>query len=124
MQDEEILGRAYDNRLMKRLLRYLRPYRWHVIFGIALSIAVSGLEAIRPWFTKQAVDVNIHNNDKEGLLLTAVAFLFQAWPIFCLLCPFVALRIHGRRPEDWNTVIMVAAPLVYAGFLVGFLYAS
>jgi len=60
----------------------------------------------------------------ESGFLTAVAFLFQAWPIFCLLCPFVALRIHGRRPEDWNTVIMVAAPLVYAGFLVGFLYAS
>jgi len=74
MQDEEILGRAYDNRLMKRLLRYLRPYRWHVIFGIALSIAVSGLEAIRPWFTKHAVDVNIHGHDKEGLLLTAIAF--------------------------------------------------
>ncbi len=74
MNDEEILGKAYDNRLMKRLLRYLRPYRWHVALGILLSIAVSGLEAVRPWFTKHAVDVNIRDHDAHGLLLTALAF--------------------------------------------------
>ena len=33
--DEEVLGKAYDSRLMKRLLRYLRPYRWQV--GVALA---------------------------------------------------------------------------------------
>ncbi len=74
MNDEEILGKAYDNRLMKRLLRYLRPYKWHVALGILLSIAVSGLEAVRPWFTKHAVDVNIRDHDVHGLLLTALAF--------------------------------------------------
>ena len=25
--DEEVLGKAYDARLMRRLLQYLRPYR-------------------------------------------------------------------------------------------------
>ena len=29
-QEEEVLGKAYDSRLMKRLLQYLRPYRWQV----------------------------------------------------------------------------------------------
>ena len=29
-QEEEILGKAYDSRLMRRLLTYLRPYRWQV----------------------------------------------------------------------------------------------
>jgi len=29
-QEEEILGKAYDSRLMVRLLKYLRPYRWQV----------------------------------------------------------------------------------------------
>lgn len=75
MQDEEILGKAYDSRLMKRLLHYLQPYRWYVGIGIILSIVVSGLEAIRPWFTKHAVDVNISAHDGKGLLVTAVAFL-------------------------------------------------
>lgn len=75
MHDEEILGKAYDTRLMKRLIKYLKPYRWHVVIGIFLSVIVSGMEAVRPWFTKYAVDVNIARNDKNGLLITAIAFL-------------------------------------------------
>jgi ATP-binding cassette subfamily B protein len=75
MHDEEILGKAYDTRLMKRLIKYLKPYKWHVVLGILLSVIVSGMEAVRPWFTKYAVDINIANNDKQGLLITAIAFL-------------------------------------------------
>jgi len=30
MQEEEVLGKAYDARLMKRLIKYLRPYRLQV----------------------------------------------------------------------------------------------
>jgi ATP-binding cassette subfamily B protein len=75
MHDEEILGKAYDTRLMKRLIKYLKPYKWHVGLGILLSVIVSGMEAVRPWFTKYAVDTNIANNDKHGLLITAIAFL-------------------------------------------------
>ncbi len=74
MQEEEILGKAYDGRLMKRIIRYLRPYRWHVALGILLSVVVSGLEAVRPWFTKHAVDVNIAEGDREGLLVTTLWF--------------------------------------------------
>lgn len=74
MHEEEILGKAYDTRLMKRLLKSLKPYRWYVALGILLSMLVSGMEAIRPYFTKIAVDVNIANNDKHGLLLTALLF--------------------------------------------------
>jgi len=75
MNEEEILGKAYDARLMRRLLKYLRPYKWYVGLGVLLSIAVSGLEAVRPWFTKHAVDVNIADKDPRGLLMTALAFL-------------------------------------------------
>jgi ATP-binding cassette subfamily B multidrug efflux pump len=75
VHEEEILGKAYDNRLMKRLLTYLKPYVWHVVAAILMSIVVSGMEAIRPWFTKHAVDVNIAERDMHGLLITAVFFL-------------------------------------------------
>ncbi len=74
MHEEEVLGKAYDARLMRRLLKYLRPYRWHVALGIALSVVVSALEAVRPYFTKVAVDVDIANKDKHGLLMTTLAF--------------------------------------------------
>ena len=74
MHEEEVLGKAYDARLMRRLLQYLRPYRWYVTLGIILSILTSALEAVRPYFTKIAVDVNIANKDKEGLLFTVLIF--------------------------------------------------
>ena len=75
MHEEEILGKAYDGKLMKRLLHYLRPYKWYVVLGIVLSMVVSALEAVRPYFTKIAVDVNIKNHDEHGLLITALMFL-------------------------------------------------
>ncbi|MGA9119187.1 MAG: ABC transporter ATP-binding protein [Bacteroidota bacterium] len=75
MQEEEILGKAYDGRLMRRLLTYLRPYRGYVAVGIVLSIVVSAMEAIRPYFVKIAVDQNIANHDQHGLLMTTLIFL-------------------------------------------------
>jgi ATP-binding cassette subfamily B multidrug efflux pump len=75
MHEEEVLGKAYDARLMRRLLTYLRPYRWHVVTGIVLSVLVSAMEAVRPYFTKIAVDVNIAQGDRHGLLMTAILFL-------------------------------------------------
>jgi ATP-binding cassette subfamily B multidrug efflux pump len=74
MQEDEILGKAYDGTLMRRLLYYLRPYRWHVAAGILLSIAVSAMEAVRPYFIKHAMDVDIKNGDPNGLLMTTLAF--------------------------------------------------
>lgn len=74
MQEDEILGKAYDGTLMRRLLAYLRPYRWYVAAGILLSIAVSGMEAVRPYFIKIAVDVNIAERDAHGLLVTTLSF--------------------------------------------------
>jgi ATP-binding cassette subfamily B protein len=74
MHEEEVLGKAYDARLMRRLLHYLRPYRWHVALGIVLSLAVSASEAIRPYFTKIAVDVDVANRDPHGLLMTVGLF--------------------------------------------------
>ena len=74
MQQDEILGKAYDSSLMKRLIKYLSPYKWHVLLAIILSIGVSMLEAVRPYFTKIAVDENIKNGDAKGLLSTMVFF--------------------------------------------------
>ncbi|NUN71296.1 MAG: ATP-binding cassette domain-containing protein, partial [Bacteroidetes bacterium] len=75
LQDDDILGKAYDAQLMRRLVYYLKPYKWQVAAAILLSLAVSGLEAVRPYFTKIAVDVHIANKDSHGLLVTTILFL-------------------------------------------------
>jgi ATP-binding cassette, subfamily B, multidrug efflux pump len=75
IHEEEILGKAYDSRLMKRLLKYLKPYMWYVVLGIIMSISVAALEGVRPYFTKLAVDTNIAQHDSSGLLTTIMLFL-------------------------------------------------
>ncbi|MCX6138386.1 MAG: ABC transporter ATP-binding protein [Ignavibacteriales bacterium] len=75
MHEEEKLGKAYDGTLMKRLIRSLAPYRWYVALAVGSSVVISGLEAVRPYFTKIAVDVNIKNGDARGLLITVSMFL-------------------------------------------------
>jgi len=55
-QEEEVLGKAYDGRLMRRLLTYLRPYQWHVAIALAAIILKSGLDVLGPFLTKIAID--------------------------------------------------------------------
>jgi len=65
---EEVLGKAYDARLMKRLIKYLKPYKKWVILSIFLTVGVALLSTIRPYLTKIAIDGYILNGDKTGLL--------------------------------------------------------
>src|ERR1035441_10892969 len=55
-QEDEVLGKAYDGRLMRRLLGYLRPYKWHVVVALAAIILKSGLDVLGPFLTKIAID--------------------------------------------------------------------
>jgi ATP-binding cassette subfamily B protein len=55
-QEEEVLGKAYDSRLMRRLLIYLRPYRWQVAIAIASIILKSFCDVLGPYLVKVAVD--------------------------------------------------------------------
>ncbi|MCS6952416.1 MAG: ABC transporter ATP-binding protein [Bryobacterales bacterium] len=54
--EEEVLGRAYDSRLMRRLLGYMRPYRSLVALAVALLLVNSLLQILGPLLTKLAVD--------------------------------------------------------------------
>lgn len=74
-QDEEILGKAYDAKLMRRLLGYVKPYKKYVIFAILLNIFVAGLGPVRPYLTKVAIDDYIAQSNYNGLILIA-ALLF------------------------------------------------
>ncbi len=71
--EEEILGKAYDSKLMKRLLGYIRPYKKYVFFAILLNIIVAALGPVRPYLTKIAVDDYIVNSDYTGLLYIGLA---------------------------------------------------
>jgi ATP-binding cassette subfamily B multidrug efflux pump len=54
--EEEVLGKAYDSRLMKRLLTYLRPYKWQVAIALASILIKAGADVLGPYLTKIVVD--------------------------------------------------------------------
>jgi ATP-binding cassette subfamily B protein len=54
--EEEVLGKAYDSRLMRRLLLYMKPYRAIVAASLALLVVDSLLQIIGPLLTKIAID--------------------------------------------------------------------
>ena len=64
---EETAGKAYDRELMRRLLQYLKPYKFHIGFSIILLLTVAGLRLIGPYLMKVAIDSYIANSDIEGL---------------------------------------------------------
>lgn len=80
--EEEVLGKAYDSKLMKRLLGYIKPYRKYVIIAILMNIVVSSLGPLRPYLTKVAVDDYIVKSNYHGLIIISlvlfVTLLLQA----------------------------------------------
>ncbi len=54
--EEEVLGKAYDTRLMRRLFSYMRPYRRAIAASLVLLLLLSVLQVAGPLLTKIAVD--------------------------------------------------------------------
>ncbi len=54
--EDEVLGKAYDRKLMKRLLKYALPYRWFLVGCIALLLLITGLDLVQPYLIKIAID--------------------------------------------------------------------
>ena len=75
MQEEEVLGKVYDGRLMRRLLAYLAPYKLVVAVSLVLVLLVSALKLIGPILTKIAIDEYIASGDFEGLNLIALVYV-------------------------------------------------
>ena len=54
--EEEVLGKAYDSRLMRRIMTYLRPYTWQVVIALVAIVLKAGADVLGPYLTKVAVD--------------------------------------------------------------------
>jgi ATP-binding cassette subfamily B multidrug efflux pump len=75
MQDDDVIGKAYDNRLMRRLLGYLRPYWRAVLIALAAIITNSVLQLAPPYLTKLVIDEHIATGDLGGLITVAWIYL-------------------------------------------------
>src|ERR1043165_7727067 len=101
--EEEALGKAYDSRLMRRLLAYMSPYKWGVAFALSLALFVTVLELAPPLIFKKAIDSYFtpfieHHATFEaawaGTKLICVIYLLVL--IFDFLAQYIQIRIMQR----------------------------
>jgi len=74
LHEEEVIGKAYDSRLMRRLLAYLHPYRWMVVLAVLILLLGSFAELLLPYLTKVAIDRYIANKELAGLARLALLY--------------------------------------------------
>ena len=84
IHEEEVLGKAYDARLMRRLLTYLWPYRVQVAIALGSIICSSVLQLAQPYLMKIAIDRHIATGNLAGLDRIAAAFLVILLASFAL----------------------------------------
>jgi ATP-binding cassette subfamily B protein len=101
--EEEALGKAYDSRLMRRLLAYMRPYKWRVVLALALTLAVTPLELAPPKLFQVAIDKYLTPaasqhidlaGARQGLVLISMIYLLVLF--FDFLAQYVQIRIMQR----------------------------
>jgi len=98
MTDDDILGKAYDARLMRRLLEYLRPYRGYAALALAAIICASMLQLAQPYLMKLAIDRYIANGDLPGINRIALLYLLIVLASFCLeFTQTWLLQMTGQR---------------------------
>ena len=96
--EDEVLGKAYDARLMRRLLQYLRPYRTHAMLALAAIIAASVLQLAQPYLMKLAIDRYIPARDLPGVGRIAVAYFLILLASFILeFTQTWLLQLTGQR---------------------------
>jgi len=66
-QDDDVVGKAYDGRLMRRLLTYLGPYKVQTAFSAVAIIFKAGTDVIGPYLVKVAVDTYMTDTPPEKL---------------------------------------------------------
>ena len=74
-QEEEVLGKAYDGRLMRRLIGYLRPYRRQVAVALIAIIVGAAAQLAQPYLIKVAIDRHIASGQLAGLDRLAALYL-------------------------------------------------
>lgn len=96
--EEEVLGKAFDGRLARRLFRYVRPWGWLVAGALVLLMIEGVVQLVPPMMTRRVIDVAIPAADgamiRESVLLLVGALVVQ---VFCLYFGTLLTGILGQR---------------------------
>jgi ATP-binding cassette subfamily B multidrug efflux pump len=87
--EEEILGKAYDARLMKRLLEYARPYRVSLIIAVVLLVGGSLLQLLLPVTVQIGIDRYLLTKNLSGL--SRIAFIYCGILLTAFILSYIQL---------------------------------
>ncbi len=87
-EDDDTLGKAYDSRLVRRLLSETAPYKGRLIVAIILMIITSLLSVAGPWIIGRAIDDGVNAGDSGQL---------RQWSIFFLVVTLVEWATNRQR---------------------------
>lgn len=106
-REEERIGKTYDLRVTKRLLRYLKPYWTTVVVALVMTLALNILGSLQPWFTKHAIDDFITPKQTSGLWLFSLIFfaVFFFRFLFMYLQEILLNNVGQRVMFDLRTEI-------------------
>jgi ATP-binding cassette subfamily B multidrug efflux pump len=103
LHEEEALGKAYDSRLMRRLLQYMKPYKWRVVLALVMVAIVTPLELSPPLIFQEGIDAYfvpaLKHVISERSALTGIGWLsllLLAVLAFDFLAQYIQIRIMQR----------------------------
>jgi ATP-binding cassette subfamily B multidrug efflux pump len=83
IHEEDALGKAYDGRLMRRLLAFAKPY-WYLIVPAILFLCGEGaLQLVGPVLTKRVIDVGVPHHDGHLIRISVALFVLSLVLQFC-----------------------------------------
>src|SRR5687767_11956892 len=98
MHEEEALGKAYDARLMRRLLAYVRPYTRLVLGALVFLFAEGALQLVGPFLTRRVIDVAVPARDLGMVRSAALVYLAALLAQFvCSYAETVLTSLLGQR---------------------------
>ena len=106
IQEEEVLGKAYDARLMKRLLTYLHSYRWQVAVALVAIVLKAGADVLGPYLTKVAIDKYLASHTEAHSLLDRWLSPRPLTGIAQIAAMYIGLLLFSFLLEFTQTYIM------------------
>jgi ATP-binding cassette subfamily B protein len=103
--DEEVLGKVYDARLVRRLLEFVRPEARLIALSIACMFAVMGASLTQPWILKRLIDEHVMRSDPAGV--TRLALLYLGAFVVELFARFGQLYTMERTGQNVITALRV-----------------
>jgi ATP-binding cassette subfamily B multidrug efflux pump len=102
-REEEKLGKLYDSHLTRRLMKYLRPYRWQVALAVSITLGVTAMELVGPYLFHLAIDWYILPGFTHDIARSA-ALSGMAWVVAAFLGSLIAgfgLQYAQVRIMQW-----------------------